>query len=44
MGTEMRPRSESRLPPLLSLIAGMVDLIVFLALSRKPTGLTRALV
>ena len=28
MGTEMRPRSESRLPPLLSLIAGMVDLIV----------------
>jgi isoquinoline 1-oxidoreductase beta subunit len=30
MGTEMRPRSESRLPPLLSLIAGMVDLIAFL--------------
>ena len=32
MGTEMRLRSESRLPPLLSMIAGMVDLIVFLTL------------
>jgi uncharacterized membrane protein YoaK (UPF0700 family) len=32
MGTEMRLRSESRLPPLLSMIAGVVDLIVFLTL------------
>jgi uncharacterized membrane protein YoaK (UPF0700 family) len=38
MGTEMRLRSESRLPPLLSMIAGMVDLIVFLTLGNLFTA------